>query len=253
MRMRPRAVLALGGVVVLTVAAAGCGPEVTSADTAAKSKTFEFSGRSLTVKSGSADLDFVAADVRGIQVTRQVSGTKVGGEVEAGWKLEGDVLALAVDCTGISVNCGAKYTVKLPRDVALTVENAKGLVEATGFTADFSAKADDIRVSDLSGPRLDLEGRDGTIEGERISAGAVTVAARNGDSELDFASAPDLIDVRSQDGDVRLGLPEATYAVDTAAKKGDITVEVTKDDTSDRAVRTRTRNGDIVIGRSETR
>ncbi|MFB7835239.1 DUF4097 family beta strand repeat-containing protein [Streptomyces sp. NPDC056056] len=216
-----------------------------------ESKTFDFSGDSLTVKSESADLELVAADVTGVQVTRQVSGTKVGGDIESGWKLEGGVLTLSLDCTGIAVNCGATYTVKVPRDVAITAENDKGLVEATGFTADFSAKAADMRLSDLSGTHLDLEGRDGTIEGDRISAKSVTVASRNGDNELNLVSAPDLVEVRSQDGDVRIGLPEATYAVDTAAKKGDITVDVLKDDTSDHAVRVHTRNGDIVIGKGE--
>ncbi|MGW1246110.1 DUF4097 family beta strand repeat-containing protein [Streptomyces sp. NPDC002535] len=216
-----------------------------------ESKTFDFSGDSLTVKSESADLELVAADVTGVQVTRQVSGTKVGGDIGSGWKLEGGVLTLSLDCTGIAVNCGATYTVKVPRDVAITAENDKGLVEATGFTADFSAKAGDMRLSDLSGPHLDLEGRDGTIEGDRISAKSVTVASRNGDNELNLVSAPDLVEVRSQDGDVRIGLPEATYAVDTAAKKGDITVDVLKDDTSDHAVRVHTRNGDIVIGKGE--
>ncbi|MGW8601392.1 DUF4097 family beta strand repeat-containing protein [Streptomyces sp. NPDC055893] len=216
-----------------------------------ESKTFDFSGDSPTVRSDSADLELVAADVPGVQVTRQVSGTKVGGDIESGWNLEGGVLTLSLDCTGLAVNCGAKYTVKVPRDVAITAENDKGLVEATGFTADFSAEAGDMRLSDLSGPHLDLEGRDGTIEGDRISAKSVTVASRNGDNELNLVSAPDLVDVRSQDGDVRIGLPEATYAVDTAAKKGDITVDVLKDDTSDHAVRIHTRNGDIVIGKGE--
>ncbi|MEV6352486.1 DUF4097 family beta strand repeat-containing protein [Streptomyces hydrogenans] len=252
MKMRAHAVLALGGVAILTVAATGCGPEATPANTVVESKTFDFTGNSLTVTSDSADLELVASDAKDVRVTRQVSGTKVGGEVEAGWKLEGGTLALGVDCTGLSVNCGAKYTVKVPRDVAITVENDKGLVEATGFTADFSAKAGDMRLSDLSGPHLVLEGHDGTIEGDRISAGSVTLASRNGDNELNFTSAPDLVDVRSQDGDVRLGLPSAKYAVDTAAKKGDITVEVTKDDTSDHAVSVHTRNGDIVIGERET-
>ncbi|MFJ6407615.1 DUF4097 family beta strand repeat-containing protein [Streptomyces hydrogenans] len=252
MKMRAHAVLALGGVAILTVAATGCSPEATPANTVVESKTFDFTGNSLAVTSDSADLELVASDAKDVRVTRQVSGTKVGGEVEAGWKLEGGTLALGVDCTGLSVNCGARYTVKVPRDVAVTVENDKGLVEATGFTADFSAKAGDMRLSDLSGPHLVLEGRDGTIEGDRISAGSVTLASRNGDNELNFTSAPDLVDVRSQDGDVRLGLPGAKYAVDTAAKKGDITVEVTKDDTSDHAVSVHTRNGDIVIGERET-
>lgn len=139
MGMRPHTVLALGGVAILAVAATGCSPDGTPANTVVESKMFDFSGDSLTVKSDSADLELVAADVKGVRVTRQVSGTKVGGEIESGWKLEGGVLTLSLDCTGLSVNCGAKYTVKVPRDVAITTENDKGLVEATGFTADFSA------------------------------------------------------------------------------------------------------------------
>ena len=253
MGMRPHAVLVLGGVAILAVAATGCSPDdTTPANKIVESKMFDFSGDSLTVKSDSADLELVAADVKGVRVTRQVSGTKVGGEIESGWHLEGGILRLSLDCTGISVNCGAKYTVKVPRDVAITAENDKGIIKATGFTADFSAKAgnSDVQLSDLSGANLDLEGRDGNIKGDRISAESVTVTSRNGDSNLSFASVPDLVDAQSHDGNIKLDLPEAGYAVDTAAKKGDITVGVTKDDTSGHFVKAHTRNGDIVIGKA---
>ncbi|MEU1941027.1 DUF4097 family beta strand repeat-containing protein [Streptomyces sp. NPDC020125] len=204
------------------------------------------------MKSNSADLELVAADVEGVQVERQVSGTKVGGENDPGWQLEGSTLKLSLDCTGISINCKAKYIVKVPRDVAITAENDKGLIKATGFTADFSAKGgnSDVQLSDLSGAHLDLEDRDGNIKGDGISAKAVTVTSRNGDSNLSLASVPTLVDMQSQDGNIKLSLPEATYAVDTAAKKGDITVDVTKGDMSGHVVRVHTRNGDIVIGKA---
>lgn len=252
MGIRPHTLLALGGVALLAATATACTTDGDSAGTTVESKSFDFNGDSLTVKSNSADLELVAADVEGIQVERQVSGTKVGGENDPGWQLEGNTLTLSLDCTGISINCKAKYTVKVPRDVAITAENGKGLIEATGFTADFSAKAgnSDVRLSDLSGANLDLEGRDGNIEGDRISAKSVTVTSRNGDNNLTLTSVPDLVDMQSQDGNIKLDLPEATYAVDTAAKKGDITVDVTKGDTSDQVVRAHTRNGNIAIGKA---
>ncbi|MGY3684523.1 DUF4097 family beta strand repeat-containing protein [Streptomyces sp. TE33382] len=252
MGMRPHTLLALGGVALLAVAATGCTTDGDPAGTTVESKSFDFSGDSLTVKSNSADLELVAADVEDVQVERRISGTKVGGEKEPGWQLEGSTLTLSLDCTGISINCKAKYDVKVPRDVAITAENDKGLIRATGFTADFSARAgsSDVQLSDLSGANLDLEGRDGNIKADRISAKSVTVTSRNGDSDVSLASVPDLVDMRSQDGSIKLGLPEAMYAVDTATKKGDITVDVTKDDMSDHVVMVHTRNGDIALGKA---
>ncbi|WP_328334503.1 MULTISPECIES: DUF4097 family beta strand repeat-containing protein [unclassified Streptomyces] len=252
MGIKPHILLSLGGVALLAVTATGCTTDSEPANSTVESKSFDFSGDSLTVKSNSADLELVGADVQDVQVERQVSGTKVGGKIEPEWQLEGSTLTLSLDCKGISVNCKAKYTVKIPRNVAITAEDDKGLIKATGFTADFSAKAgnSDMQLSDLSGANLDLEGRDGNIEGDRISAKSVTVTSRNGDSNLSLASVPDLADMQSQDGNIKLNLPEAAYAVDAAAKKGDSTVGVTKDDTSDHVVRVHTRNGDIAIGKA---
>ncbi|MFG3138235.1 DUF4097 family beta strand repeat-containing protein [Streptomyces sp. NPDC048211] len=253
MNKRPRTpLLTLGGIALVAAAATACTTDAGTGSTTTESKSFGFSGDSLTVKADSADLELRAADVQGLQVERKVSGTKVGGDITPEWRLEGSTLTLSLDCTGISVNCKAAYTVKVPRDVAITAENDKGLIKATGFTADFAARSgdSDVRLSELSGARLDLESHDGDIKGDGISAKSVTVTSRNGDTDLGLASVPDLADIRSRDGDIALHLPDAAYAVDTTAKKGDITVDVTKDDTSDHAVNVHTRNGDVVVGRT---
>lgn len=251
MVIKSRTLLALGGAVLLALAATGCTTSGDQANTPVESKSFGFSGNSLTVKSSSADLELVSADVNDVQVERQVSGTKIGGEVESGWQLKEGVLTLSLDCTGVAINCSAKYTVTIPRDIAVTVENNKGLITATGFTADLSIKSgnSDVQLSDFSGANLDLDGRDGEIEGNGISARSVTVTSRNGDVNLSLASAPDLVDVQTEDGNVHLSLPEAAYAVDTSTKKGEITVDVVKKDTSDHVVNVNTGSGDIVIGK----
>ncbi|MEK2493998.1 hypothetical protein WN990_31060 [Kitasatospora purpeofusca] len=66
--------------------------------------------------------------------------------------------------------------------------------------------------------RVGRPGRDGSIEGNRISARSVSVTSRNGNVDLGLAAVPDLVDVRSGGGDVEPGLPESKYVVRTAAK-----------------------------------
>ncbi|MFB8142036.1 DUF4097 family beta strand repeat-containing protein [Streptomyces parvus] len=233
---RTRTILALGAAAFLALAATGCDPDVDQANATPESKSFAFSGDSLTVKSDSADLHLIASDVDDIEVERRVGGTKIGGGIDAGWQIEGGVLTLSVDCDGVSVNCRAKYTVKVPRDVAVTAEYGNN----------------DVQLSNLGGTALHLEGRDGTVRGDGISATSVSVVSRNGDTGLDLTSVPDRVDVQSQDGNVRLGLPASAYAVRTAAKKGDVTVDVADDSTSSHSVDVRTRNGDIDIREGDT-
>ncbi|MFI7103761.1 DUF4097 family beta strand repeat-containing protein [Streptomyces sp. NPDC050161] len=233
---RTRTILALGAAAFLALAATGCDPDVDQANATPESKSFGFSGDSLTVKSNSADLHLIASDVDDIEVERRVSGTKIGGEIDAGWQFKGGILTLSVDCDGVSVNCDAKYTVKVPRNVAVTAEYGNS----------------DVQLSNLGGAALHLEGRDGTVQGDGISAMSVSVVSRNGDTDLDLTSVPDRVDVRSQDGNVQLGLPASAYAVRTAAKKGHATVGVADDSTSSHSVNVQTRNGDIDISEGES-
>ncbi|MFJ6433758.1 DUF4097 family beta strand repeat-containing protein [Streptomyces sp. NPDC091416] len=228
---RTRTILALGAAACLALAATGCDPDADRANATPESKSFDFSGDNLTVKSNSADLHLIAADVDDIEVERRVSGTKIGGEITAGWQFEGGILTLSVNCDGISVNCNAKYTVQVPRNVAVMAEYGNS----------------DVQLSNLGGASLRLKGRDGTVQGDGISAKSVSVVSRNGDLDLGLTSVPDRVDVRSQDGHVRLGLPASAYAVRTAAKKGDVTVDVADDSTSSHSVNVQTRNGDIDI------
>ncbi|MFC9861295.1 MULTISPECIES: DUF4097 family beta strand repeat-containing protein [unclassified Streptomyces] len=233
---RTRTILALGAAAFLALAATGCDPDVDQANATSESKSFGFSGDSLTVKSNSADLHLIASDVDDVEVERRVSGTKFGGEIDAGWQFEGGILTLSVDCGGVSVNCNAKYTVKVPHNVALTAEYGNS----------------DVQLSNLGGAALHLEGRDGTVQGDGISATSVSVVSRNGDIDLGLTSVPDRVDVQSQDGNVQLGLPASAYAVRTAAKKGDVTVDVADDSTSSHRVNVQTRNGDIDISEGES-
>ncbi|WP_329616580.1 DUF4097 domain-containing protein [Streptomyces brevispora] len=248
MAARTRSLTALGGAALVALVATGCG-NTDVADAPVEKKSFAYSGKSLTVNSDSSDLELVPADIKEIQVERQVSGSVPGSNPDLVWKLDGDTLTLKLKCTGISVNCKARYSVKVPRDIALTVGNDNGLIRATGFTTGLRAKTDngEVRLKDMSGAELDLESDNGRIDGEGISAKSVTARTDNGEVRLNFTAVPDLVEAQSHDGGIRLGLPKAMYKVDTSAEKGDITVDVPQADNSTHVVTASTRNGDITI------
>ncbi|WP_104090502.1 DUF4097 family beta strand repeat-containing protein [Arthrobacter sp. GMC3] len=230
MTTKPRTLLALGGIVLLALLATGCSSESGTGNDTVETKSFAFSGENLTVTSLSSDLDLISADVDEIQVVRATSGGVVGAEPVSVWQLDGNTLTLDQSCTGVSINCSARFTVKVPRNVTLSAENDGGLIKATGFTTELSMKT-----------------KDGDIDGEQISAKSVTTSTRNGNVQLNFGTVPDLVNVQSQDGNIHLALPKATYAVDTSTKKGDVTVNVATDAGSAHAVKAQSRNGDITV------
>ncbi|ALE05950.1 hypothetical protein AL755_11520 [Arthrobacter sp. ERGS1:01] len=230
MTTKPRTLLALGGIVLLALVATGCGSESGTANATVETKSFSFSGENLIVTSHSSDLELISADVDEIQVERASSGSMIGAEPKSVWQLDGNTLTLDQSCTGISINCGARFTVKVPRNVTLSAENGGGRIKATGFTTELS-----------------LMTMDGDIDAEKISAKSVTASSRNGKVQLELGAVPDLVNVQSQDGIIQLALPQATYAVDTSAKKGRISVNVATDDGSAHVVKAHSRNGDISV------
>lgn len=225
-----RTLRALGGALLFALVATGCSAGGATDSATVETTSFAFSGENLTVTSHDSDLELISADVDDIEVERATSGSMVGAEPESVWQLDGNTLTLKHSCTGVSINCNARFTVKFPRNVAISAENQSGNIKATGFTTD-----------------LTLKTKDGNIAGEKISATSVTANTRNGNVQLNLVGVPDLLDVQSQDGNIHLGLPEASYAVDTSAKQGDITVDVATDDTSSHQVKAQSRNGDITI------
>ncbi|MEU8886321.1 DUF4097 family beta strand repeat-containing protein [Streptomyces sp. NPDC048442] len=246
---RTRTLLAVGGAVLVALAATGCGSTDTS-DAPVEKKNFAFSGKALTIKSDNSALELVPADVKEIQVERQVDGwVFLGNGPDPVWKIDGDTLTLKVNCSGIAANCEARHSVKVPRDIALTVDNDNGRVQATGFDTDLRVKTDngEVHLKDMSGSKLDLESDNGEIEGEGISAKSVHAKTDNGQVKLNFSAVPNLVDGNSSNGAIHLGLPKSTYRVDTSSDNGKITVDVPKADSSTHVVKARTNNGEITL------
>lgn len=242
--------VAVGGVVLVAGAVGGCGSSGAE-DAPVESRAFPFSGTSLTIASDNSALEIVAADVRDVEVTRQVDGWVVfGNGPEKSWRLEDGKLALKVRCEGLVSNCGGRHTVRVPKGVTVTVEDGNGGVTASGFTTALKITSDNgkVEVRDSSGP-LDLYTDNGGVVTERVTSTTVKAGSDNGAVRLRLDAVPERVEAVSDNGRVEIGLPGAgaPYAVTARSDNGDVDVSVPRDDASDRVVSARSDNGKVVV------
>ncbi|MFD3514028.1 DUF4097 family beta strand repeat-containing protein [Streptomyces sp. NPDC058657] len=243
-----RTLLAAGGAALLALTVAGCGGTDAS-EAPVEKKSFAFSGKTLTVRGDNSRLELVPADVKDIEVERQVDGwVFLGGGPHAVWELTGNTLKLQVECDGLASDCQGRHTLKVPRGVAVTIENDNGSVHATGFDTDLKVTSDNgaINLRDVRG-KLDLESDNGAIKGQGIATKSVTAKSDNGKIELAFSAVPDLVDGQSNNGAIRLTLPKSQYKVETRTDNGKVTVDVPKSDASTHLVKARTDNGEVTL------
>lgn len=229
---------------------AGCGgTDVAGAPV--ERKAFPFSGPSLTVDSEDGEVVLVPADVAGVEVTRQVDGWVVFGDgPEAHWRMEGGTLTLRVECGAVVEDCAARYEVRVPRDVVVTVVADNGAVSAESPVSALTVRAGsgDVIVRDARGP-LDLYSAVGALRVERAASGVVAARSDNGDVHLGPRGAPGRVGGRSSHGDVVVEPPSAAgpYAVDAGSGSGEATSEVPRDPDSFRTVTAFSENGDVAV------
>ncbi|MFD0020370.1 DUF4097 family beta strand repeat-containing protein [Streptomyces sp. NPDC058382] len=249
-RTRSRTLVATGGALIAAVVLTGCGS--TDADDApVEHKAFAFSGKKLTIDTDNTSLELVPADVKEVEVTRQVDGWVVlGSGPEARWKLEGDTLTLKVKCDAMISNCASRHQVKVPRGVAVTARGDNGKIEASGFDTPLVLRSDNgkVTVRDSSGA-LKLGSDNGAIVAEGISGSSVTADSNNGSVRLGFTAVPTLVDTVSNNGKVTIELPgdSTTYAVSARTDNGNTSVEVPRSDDSPHVVKARSNNGEVTV------
>lgn len=247
---RTRAFLVGAGVAVAVLALGGCGG-TDAGEAPVESRTFPFSAKTLTIDTDNSDLVLESADVKDVQVTRQVDGwVFVGKGPDAVWKLEDGKLTLRVKCDALVSDCQSRHTVRVPRGVAVTVDDDNGSVTASGFDAALKIRSDngEVTVRDSSGP-LDLNSENGEILTERVTAKTVTARADNGSVRLLLAAVPELIDTVSDNGDIVIELPRAgaPYAVTATSDNGDVALDVPTDKRSAHVVKARSDNGEVTV------
>ncbi|WP_031082537.1 DUF4097 family beta strand repeat-containing protein [Streptomyces sp. NRRL WC-3549] len=247
------ALMATGGTVLLVAALSGCGGADVE-DAPVENKSFAYSGTSLTIDAENSVVDVVPADVKEIEVTRQVDGwALLGSGPKPSWKLEGDKLTFRVKCRALISNCESRHQVKVPRGLELTVDADNGQITATGFDTRLSVSSDNggVTVRDCSGP-LDLKSDNGAVRAERYTGTSVTARADNGSVKLGFTKVPDLVDVVSDNGSITVDLPAGgqEYAVSASADNGDVSVDVPRSDKSPHVVKASSDNGQVTVRRA---
>ncbi|MGL3807169.1 DUF4097 family beta strand repeat-containing protein [Paeniglutamicibacter sp. R2-26] len=249
MTNRYRAIAAILVACTISLVATACSSGDELANAPKDSKAFEFTGTNLTVRSNASELELVPADIQEIQVERQTSGTANGNAPTSEWGLSGNTLTLRADCVGVSIGCKARYSVKVPRNTVINVENTNGSIKASEISTDLMATTGngDIQLNNFSGHTLELTSDGGNIAGDEIAAPFVSTISADGDTKLSFGTVPENVGVKSKDGNVKLTLPGSDYRVDTTTKGGKVNVSVAESSASKHVVAVETRNGDISI------
>ncbi|MGI5399325.1 DUF4097 family beta strand repeat-containing protein [Streptomyces sp. CA-135486] len=249
-RNRARAFIALGGAVLGALVLIGCG-SADAGDAPVEMRSFALEGKALTIDSDNSAIEIVPADVKDVQVTRRVDGwVFMGSGPGASWKMKDGKLTLRVRCDAVASSCEARHTVKVPRGVAVAVEDDNGSVTASGFDTALKIRSDngDVTVRDASGPlRLDTD--NGEVVAERVSSKAVTVGSENGSVRLGLSAVPDRVETVSDNGAITLELPRAgaPYSVTAKSDNGDVDVDVPTDHGSSHVVKARSDNGNVTV------
>ncbi|MGW0116908.1 DUF4097 family beta strand repeat-containing protein [Streptomyces sp. NPDC003327] len=214
-------------------------------------RAFAFSGEVLTVDSDDSELVITPDDIDDVRVERQVDGwVFLGDGPRASWGLVDGRLTLRVDCDAVAANCGAVHRVRVPRGVAVSVEDDNGDVTVEGFDTPLKVRSDngDVRVREVSGA-LDIgsENGDVTVEASATSPEVVT-RSDNGDVRIALGAVPRRVDMVSENGDLTVSLPSsAAYDVTGTTENGDRRVDVPERRGSGHTVRVRSDNGDVTV------
>ncbi|MEU3743654.1 MULTISPECIES: DUF4097 family beta strand repeat-containing protein [Streptomyces] len=241
--------LAAGGVLVALFALSGCGT-ADAGEAPVEKKTFAFDGDTLVVDSDNSELVLTPADVDDVLVERQVDGWVVmGSGPDTSWKLDGGRLTLRVECDAVASNCEAVHRVKVPRGVAVSVENKDGDITAEGFATPLKLRSDDgdVRVTGSTGD-VDLASKDGdlAVEGD-TRAPKVLARSDDGDVQVALGAVPRRVEVVTKDGDISVTVPTAEYDATATSGDGDVSLDVPRRDGGEHSLSVRSEDGDISV------
>ena len=130
--------------------------------------------------------------------------------------MSGSTLAIDANCAGSFGGCSVDYVVTVPDATDVSVVTGSGDIAVGGSLGGVALKAGsgDIRTTNLA-------------------ADQVTAEDGSGDVDLELATAPPTVGVRTGSGDVSVRLPPNThYAVDSETGSGDTRVRVPDDPAS---------------------
>ncbi|MEO3790433.1 hypothetical protein ABGB14_09475 [Nonomuraea sp. B10E15] len=227
----------------MALAATGCGVELDAAEVRA-TESFVFTGPELGIRSSLGGVRVLQGAGGRVEVERWVRG-KAADEGNATWSLRDGTLRLSADCNMIVGDCGARYHVRVPPGVRLSVEAADGVI-LKGLAQDVDVVSRDrIQVSGASG-RLRLRS-EGSITAEGLTSDAVRCRTVDGQIDVAFDRPPADLDLLSREGRVTANVPSGSYAVTVTSKEGRERTTVTRDAGSSRTIVARSGSGDVRV------
>ncbi|MCP2361851.1 hypothetical protein HD597_008871 [Nonomuraea thailandensis] len=235
-----RQIAAIAACVAL-LAATGCGVDL-KADEVHAARSFPFTGADLKIDASLGGVRVLQGAGGAVQVERWVRGKAADAPA---WSLRDGTLRLSAACDMVFGDCGARYHVKVPPGVRLSIDVTDGLI-LDGLTQDVAASSRDrIQVTGASG-RLRLRS-DGSITGAGLTSPYVRCRTSDGPIDVAFTDPPTTLDLRSQDGGVTARVPSGTYAVTATSTDGSTRSEVKNDRESERRIAAGSGSGHVRI------
>ncbi|MFI7642990.1 hypothetical protein [Nonomuraea sp. NPDC049400] len=227
----------------VALAATGCAVDL-EAEEVHSAQSFALTGTALKIRSALGGVRVLPGTAGRVEVERWVRG-KAADDGNATWSLRDDTLRLGADCTMVFGDCGARYHVKVPPGVRLSIDAADGVI-LNGLTQEVDVSSRDrIQVSGTTG-KLRLRS-EGPVTGEGLKSPDVRCQTSDGAIDLTFAGQPTALDLRSQEGRVTATVPEASYAISARSKEGTERSELKHDAKSPNTITARSNSGDVRI------
>lgn len=140
---------------------------------------------------GTGDLELTPSVDNRVHVERKISGWK--GAVDLSTRVEDGVLYLSMDCQG-PLGCTVDPIIRVPKGVSVEVVQDSGRIWVDGLDG-----------------AVDLTLSEGTVAGQSLTSGQVSVAVANGDVDLVLDGVPREVQLAVGLGDVVLELPTGAY------------------------------------------
>ncbi|MEU6713166.1 DUF4097 family beta strand repeat-containing protein [Nonomuraea sp. NPDC046802] len=235
-----RRIVALAACAAL-MATTGCNVQL-DAEEVNSAQSFPFTGNTLQIRSSLGGVRVLPGVGGKVEVERWVRGKAADNPT---WSLRDGTLRLGSDCSMVFGDCGARYHIKVPPGVRLSIDASDGVI-LKDLTQDVDVSSRDrIQVSGTTG-RLRLRS-EGSITGDGLKSSRVRCRTVDGAIDLTFTSPPTDLDAQSQDGRVTATVPQGSYAVTVKSKDGSERSEVKNDAKSPNTIVARSGTGNVRI------
>ncbi|HEV7772253.1 MAG TPA: DUF4097 family beta strand repeat-containing protein [Conexibacter sp.] len=224
------------------------------ASTEHRTRTFAVAARQLQIETGSADVRVVGERRHNVRVDMEIQRGmfRNGFRPRVELRQSGRQLQLHSHCSlmahvGVG-DCGASFTVYVPRGTTLAVNAASGDVSVEGIERDVTvaASSGDVHVEDVVGP-LQVTASSGDVHVAGYQGTKLVTTTNSGDVDVSTAHAPRRLRVDAGSGDVDVAVPNVVYSVLVDTGSGDRNVTVRQDPAAPRTIQANTSSGDVSI------